>query len=259
MIIFPAIDIKNGECVRLYRGDFSTVERVAEDYMQTALSFKAAGCDWVHMVDLDGSLAGRRVNQQIFLDVADKSGLKIELGGGIREMSDAAFYIERGIARVILGSAAIKNPAFVGEAVREFGTEHVAVGIDAKNGMAAASGWLEDSSLHYIDLARQMETLGVRYIIYTDIGRDGMLSGPNLEQLCALRDAVGCNITASGGVTNIGDIKALAQADMYGAICGRSIYAGTLDLKEAVQTAGIRNQEPVNHPIPPVSRSEHSK
>jgi len=238
MIIFPAIDIKNGECVRLYRGDFATVERVAEDYMQTALSFKAAGCDWVHMVDLDGSLAGRRVNQQIFLDVAAQSGLRVELGGGIRAMQDAAYYIERGIARVILGSAAIKNPAFVGEAVKEFGAEHVAVGIDAKNGMASAGGWLEDSGLHYIDLAKQMEALGVRYIIYTDIGRDGMLGGPNLPQLCALRDSVGCDITASGGVTNIGDIKALATEKMYGAICGRSIYAGTLDLSEAVQATG---------------------
>jgi len=119
--------------------------------------------------------------------------------------------------------------------VKEFGAEQVAVGIDAKNGMAAAAGWLEDSDIHYIDLARRMEQLGVRYIIYTDIGRDGMLSGPNVEQLCALRDAVGCGITASGGVTNINDIKELAEAKMYGAICGRSIYAGTLDLKEAVQ------------------------
>ena len=237
MIIFPAIDIKNGECVRLFRGDFSTAERVADDMMQTALSFKAAGCEWLHMVDLDGSLEGRRVNQQIFLEAAAHSGLKVELGGGIRTMADAAFYLERGISRVILGSAAIQNPAFVGEAVKEFGAEQVAVGIDAKNGMAAAGGWLEDSDIHYIDLARRMEQLGVRYIIYTDIGRDGMLSGPNVEHLCALRDAVGCGITASGGVTNINDIRALAEAKMYGAICGRSIYAGTLDLKEAVQMA----------------------
>ena len=234
MIIFPAIDIKNGECVRLYQGDFATAERVADDYMQTALSFRTAGCEWVHMVDLDGSLAGRRVNQRIFLEVAAQSGLQVELGGGIRTMADAAFYVERGISRVILGSAAIQTPAFVAEAVKEFGPERVAVGIDAKNGMAAASGWLEDSSLHYIDLARRMEAMGVRYIIYTDIGRDGMLSGPNTQQLCALRDAVRCGITASGGITDIGDIRALAQAGMYAAICGRSIYAGTLDLAEAV-------------------------
>ena len=241
MIIFPAIDIKNGECVRLYRGDFATAERVAEDYMQTALSFRAAGCAWVHMVDLDGSLEGRRVNQNIFIEVAAQSGLQVQLGGGIREMSDAACYIERGISRVILGSAAIKTPAFVGEAVKEFGSGHVAVGIDAKNGMAAAGGWLEESGLHYLDLARRMEALGVRNIIFTDIGRDGMLSGPNVEQLCALRDAVGCGVTASGGVTDLADIKALAAAKMYGAICGRSIYAGTLDLKEAL--AAVRNQE----------------
>jgi len=237
MIIFPAIDIKNGECVRLAQGDFATAQRVAEDYLQTALSFQAAGCAWVHMVDLDGSLAGRRVNQQIFVDVAAQSKLKVELGGGIRAMEDAAFYLERGISRVILGSAAMKNPAFVGEAIKEFGPERVAVGIDAKNGMAAAGGWLEDSGLHYIGLARQMEDLGVRYIIYTDIGRDGMLAGPNLEQLRALREAVGCGVIASGGVTDLGDIKALKAAGMHGAICGRSVYAGTLDLAQAVQIA----------------------
>lgn len=243
MIIFPAIDIKNGECVRLYRGDFATAEKVAEDYMQTALSFKAAGCDWVHMVDLDGSLEGRRVNQAIFIEVAARSNLKVQLGGGIRSMQDVAYYLEHGISRVILGSAAIKNPAFVGGAVKEFGAARVAVGIDAKNGMAAAGGWLEESGVHYLELAKRMEALGVRNIIYTDIGRDGMLGGPNLAQLCALRDTVGCDITASGGVTNLGDIQALAAENLYGAICGRSIYAGTLELRDAIQESGFRIQE----------------
>lgn len=237
MIILPAIDIKGGECVRLYRGEFATAERVAEDYMRTALSFKAARCSWIHMVDLDGAVQGRRVNAEIFLAVACKSGLHVELGGGIRTMEDIAFYLEGGIARVILGSAAIQNPALVREAVAAFGGEHIAVGIDARDGMASAGGWLEDSGIHYIELARRMEAAGVRTLIFTDIGRDGMLSGPNLEQLAALRDAVGCDIIASGGVTDIGDIRALRDAGLYGAICGRSIYAGTLKLAEAVAEA----------------------
>ena len=237
MIIFPAIDIKGGQCVRLYQGEFATAECVAKDYMQTALSFKAAGCEWIHMVDLDGSLAGRRVNQAIYLDVAQNSGLQVELGGGIRTMEDIAFYLEAGIARVILGSVVLENPALVSQAIAQYGAGKIAVGIDAKQGKVATRGWLDLNDITYLDLAQRMEALGVEYMIYTDIGRDGMLSGPNLEQLCALRDTVKCNITASGGVTDIGDIRALREAGLYGAICGRSIYAGTLDLAEAVRAA----------------------
>jgi len=237
MTIFPAIDIKGGECVRLYQGKFDTAERVAESYMQTALSFKAAGCEWIHMVDLDGSLAGQRVNQAIYLDVAQNSGLKVQLGGGIRTMDDIDFYLSHGISRVILGSVVLENPELVSQAIAKYGAEKIAIGIDAKQGKVATRGWLDVNDVDYIDLARQMEQRGARYIIFTDIGRDGMLSGPNLEQLCALRDAVSCNVTASGGVTNIGDIHALREAGLYGAICGRSIYAGTLDLKEAVHAS----------------------
>jgi len=235
MLIFPAIDIKGGQCVRLYRGDFATAERVANDYMQTALSFKAAGCEWVHMVDLDGSLAGRRVNQAIYLDVARNSGLKVELGGGIRTMEDIAFYLEKGIARVILGSVVLENPGLVSQAIALYGAEKIAVGIDAKQGKVATRGWLDVNDITYLELARRVEAQSAAYIIFTDIGRDGMLSGPNLEQLRALQDAVGCKITASGGVTDIHDILALRDAGFYGAICGRSIYKGTLDLGEAVR------------------------
>ncbi|MDR1464088.1 MAG: 1-(5-phosphoribosyl)-5-[(5-phosphoribosylamino)methylideneamino]imidazole-4-carboxamide isomerase [Oscillospiraceae bacterium] len=234
MIILPAIDIKGGECVRLYRGDFTTAERVAADPLATALSFRAAGCAWVHMVDLDGSVAGRRVNAEIFLQVARKSGLQVELGGGIRTLADIAFYLERGIQRVILGSVALRSPEIVRLALREFGPERIAVGIDAREGMAAANGWLEDSGIFYLDIAKQMEAFGVRTLIFTDIGRDGMLAGPNLEQLCALRAAAGCDVIASGGITHLDDIRALRDAGMHGAICGRSIYAGTLSLPEAV-------------------------
>ncbi|MDR2752923.1 MAG: 1-(5-phosphoribosyl)-5-[(5-phosphoribosylamino)methylideneamino]imidazole-4-carboxamide isomerase [Oscillospiraceae bacterium] len=234
MLIFPAIDIKNAQCVRLYQGDFATAEQVAADYMQTAHSFKAAGCEWIHMVDLDGSVEGKRVNADIFSHVARESGLQVELGGGIRTLEDAAYYFERGVARVIFGSAAVQNPALVGQAVKAFGAARVAVGIDAKNGLVATRGWLDTSEVTYLDLAARMEQLGVAHIIYTDISKDGMLNGPNLAHLQALQAHVRCRVTASGGITNLGDIAALRSAGLYAAICGRSIYAGTLDLRAAV-------------------------
>lgn len=234
MIIFPAIDIIDGKPVRLFKGDFSTAEQVAEDALQTAQGFVDAGAEWIHMVDLDGSVQKKRVNHKVFVDVANQTSLKVELGGGIRTMQDIDYYANNGISRVILGSVALKNPALVKEAVKEFG-DLIAVGIDAKNGFVATEGWTEDSDTFYIDLARQMEDMGVKTIIYTDISKDGTLTGPNIEQLTALNKAVSCDITASGGVTNIDDIIALNDKGLYGAICGKSIYKGTLDLKQAVE------------------------
>lgn len=236
MIIFPAIDIKDKECVRLYKGDFSTAGKVADSYMETALNFKKAGAEWIHMVDLNGALDGVRINSDIFLDVAKNSGLKVEVGGGIRTMKDVDFYIQNGIERVIIGSAALKNPQLVKEACKEF-DDRIAVGIDAKNEMVATEGWTEKSDTHYIDLAKRMEDFGVKYIIFTDIDCDGMLSGPNLEQLVKLNEAVSCNITASGGIKDIQNIIDLKNANMYGAICGRSIYSGTLNLNDAIKEA----------------------
>ena len=234
MIIFPAIDIIDGKPVRLYKGDFSTAHQVATDALETALGFAKAGCSWIHMVDLDGSLKKEPVNSKTFITVARETPLKVELGGGIRTMKDIDFYINNGISRIILGSVALKNPELVKEAVKEFG-ELIAVGIDAKNGYAAAEGWTQGSDVHFIDLARRMEDAGVKTIIYTDISKDGTLSGPNLEQLTELNEAVSCNITASGGITDISDILALRDKGLYGAICGKSIYKETLDLREAVE------------------------
>lgn len=234
MIIFPAIDIIDGKPVRLYKGDFSTAAQVAEDALETALSFVEAGCEWVHMVDLDGSLKKKPVNAQTFITVARETPLKVELGGGIRTMNDIDFYAQNGISRIILGSVALKDPQLVKEAVKEFG-DLIAVGIDAKNGYAAAEGWTQSSNVYFTDLAAQMESAGVKTIIYTDIGRDGTLSGPNIEQLKEINDAVSCNITASGGVTDINDIRLLRDNGLYAAICGKSIYQGTLNLKEAVE------------------------
>lgn len=234
MIIFPAIDIIKGKPVRLFKGDFSTAEQVADDVLQTAEDFVNAGARWIHMVDLDGSLEKKPMNKECFISVANKTPLKVEIGGGIRTMQDIALYAENNISRVILGSVALKNPKLVEEAVKEFGSL-IAVGIDAKNGFAATEGWTEGSNTHFIDLAKQMEQMGVETIIYTDISKDGTLSGPNVGQLVELNQAVSCDITASGGVTDINDIITLRDNHLYGAICGKSIYKGTLDLKEAVE------------------------
>lgn len=233
MIIFPAIDIMDGKPVRLLRGDFTTAEQVAEDVLTTAKQFARVGCTWVHMVDLDGSLQKKPVNTDPILQVVEHTPLKVEVGGGIRTMEDIAFYLDRGVDRVILGSVALKNPELVQQAVDAYG-DKIAVGIDAKQGMVATEGWTEDSQMDFIDLAKAMEKMGVATIIYTDIGRDGTLSGPDVQGLDRLNKAVGCNVIASGGVTTITDILVMKDKKMYGTICGKCIYKKTLDLREAV-------------------------
>lgn len=233
MIIFPAIDIMDGKPVRLLRGDFATAEQVAEDVLTTAKQFARVGCTWVHMVDLDGSLQKKPVNTDPILQVVEHTPLKVEVGGGIRTMEDIAFYLDRGVDRVILGSVALKNPELVQQAVDAYG-DKIAVGIDAKQGMVATEGWTEDSQMDFIDLAKSMEKMGVATIIYTDIGRDGTLSGPDVQGLDRLNKAVSCNVIASGGVTTITDILVMKDKKMYGTICGKCIYKKTLDLREAV-------------------------
>ena len=233
MIIFPAIDIMDGKPVRLLRGDFDTAEQVAEDVLTTAKQFARVGCTWVHMVDLDGSLQKKPVNTDPILQVVEHTPLKVEVGGGIRTMEDIAFYLDRGVDRVILGSVALKNPELVQQAVDAYG-DKIAVGIDAKQGMVATEGWTEDSQMDLIDLAKAREKMGVATIIYTDIGRDGTLSGPDVQGLDRLNKAVGCNVIASGGVTTITDILVMKDKKMYGTICGKCIYKKTLDLREAV-------------------------
>lgn len=239
MIILPAIDIKDGKCVRLRKGEFDTAEQVAANPYDTAAGFRKAGAAWIHMVDLDGAKDAKPINAEIFCKVAAESGLKVELGGGIRSMNTIEYYLERGIERVILGSAAVKNPALVKEAVQHFGSQ-IAVGIDAKQGMVATEGWMDTSNVHYIEMAKMMEAVGVQTIIYTDISKDGMLSGVSGEQLDAINQAVECNIIASGGVKSLADIELCKQLNLYGVICGKSIYSGSLSLAEAVAKAGVQ-------------------
>ena len=191
------------------------------------------------MVDLDGAKEGRPVNTKIYTDVAEKTNLKVELGGGIRNLETIDEYLRMGITRVILGSVALKNPCLVKEAVDKFGSEKIVVGIDAMNGMVATEGWLEASDVNYIDLANEMMKFGVKYFIFTDISKDGTLSGVNAEQLRALAEGTDrkCSIIASGGVHTIEDIKICKEMNLYGTICGKSIYKGTLDLREAISVA----------------------
>lgn len=239
MFILPAIDIHKGQCVRLTQGDYATAQQVAEDPLTTAKSFEAAGARWIHMVDLDGAKEGKPVNSAIYTAVAKHTSLKVELGGGIRNMETIGAYLDMGISRVILGSAALKNPQLVKDAVAKFGSEAIAVGIDAKNGMVATEGWLETSDVRDVDLAKEMIATGVRYFIVTDIAKDGTLTGVNTQQLAMLaRETAGqCNLIASGGVHTIEDIVACKQLGLYGTICGKSIYQGTLSLHDALKVA----------------------
>jgi phosphoribosylformimino-5-aminoimidazole carboxamide ribotide isomerase len=236
MIIFPAIDIKDGKCVRLTRGDFDTAEQVADDALEAARGFRVAGARWIHMVDLDGAALGRRVNAAQITQVARESGLSVECGGGIRDMASVEYYLVRGINRVILGSAALHDPEFMRAALRRYGAR-IAAGIDAVNGRVRTAGWLTDGGTDYIALAKRMEDMGVRTIVFTDISKDGALAGPNFDQIAALRDAVSCDIVASGGITDAEDVRRLARMGLYGAILGKALYKGRLSLREAIAAA----------------------
>lgn len=237
MIILPAIDLKDGHCVRLLRGDFATVHQVADDPVETAKIFAAAGAKQIHMVDLDGAKDGARKNAEIVQRVAKETGLKIELGGGIRCMADLETVFAMGVHRAVIGSAAVSDPDFVAEAVKAYG-ERIAVGVDALDGEVKTAGWIAGSGLNYLDFAKKMEDLGVKTLIFTDIATDGALSGPSMDRLKALKAAVSCRITASGGVANNQDIRDLRDAQMDGAIIGKAFYAGTIDLALAVKEAG---------------------
>ncbi|MDP4152924.1 MAG: 1-(5-phosphoribosyl)-5-[(5-phosphoribosylamino)methylideneamino]imidazole-4-carboxamide isomerase [Bacillota bacterium] len=234
MIIIPAIDIKNGECVRLVQGSFETAHKVAQDALETAKQFEKSGAEYLHMVDLDGAKDGKPVNHELITKVAKAISIPVEVGGGIRTAETVDFYIENGVSRVILGSAALQNPDMVKEAIVKYGKK-ISVGIDAKNGFVSTEGWLQTSSVNYIEFAKMMAEIGVSNIIFTDISRDGTLNGPNLNALLELAKSVPCDITASGGIKDINDISALKKLGLYGAICGKSIYSGTLDLKEAIR------------------------
>ncbi len=241
MILLPAIDLLGGNCVRLVKGEYGTAHQVAESPLQTALSFQRAGAQYLHMVDLDGAKggAGSAQNRAAVSEICRALHIPVELGGGIRTLTDIHRALGLGVSRVILGSAAT-DLTFLAEALRQFGAQ-IAVGIDVKDGLVATSGWTETSALPYLEFAAEVAALGCQTIIATDISRDGTLAGPSLEMLRQLAGAApGVNLIASGGVKDLSDIRALRSLGIYGAICGKSLYAGTLSLEDALAVAAGR-------------------
>lgn len=239
MIILPAIDLKDGAVVRLYKGSFDTVHQVASDPVTVARAFQEAGAKWMHMVDLDGARDGVRRNADLVRAVSDL-GLQVELGGGIRSMDDLEAVFALGVTRAVIGSAAVSNPDLVAQAIAAYGADRIAVGIDARDGKVKTSGWEVDSGLDYLEFAKSMENLGIKKIIFTDIETDGMLSGPSFDRLHQLQQAVSCDLIASGGVSCNRDIVELERMGLYGAIIGKAYYAGAIDLAQAIKDGGAQ-------------------
>ena len=233
MIIYPAIDIRNGQVVRLTQGDYSKTTTYASDPPSTAADFKTKGATHLHIVDLDGALHGTLSNFEIIRKTSVQCGLFTQVGGGIRNIDRVAQYIDSGISRVIIGTAAIKDPEFLKTALDIYG-DKIAVGVDARNGRVSINGWQQTTDISSIEFCKSLSGQGVSTIIYTDISKDGMLSGPNHEVYSKLSEITGLNIIASGGVSDISDVKRLAQTGIHGAIIGKALYTGAIDLAEAV-------------------------
>ena len=239
MIIYPAIDIRGGRCVRLTEGRFDAETVFADDPAEMALKWAGLGAEFLHLVDLDGALAGEGKNVPVIQRILKSVSIPVQLGGGIRNLETIEKLLELGVTRLILGSAAVKNPELVAEACKKY-PGHIAVGIDAKNGEVAIEGWGQGSGVAATELAKKMASFGVETIIYTDISRDGMLSGVNVKSTAALARACGVPIIASGGVASLDDIrrvKAVEGDGVQGCIIGKAIYTGAVDLKEALALA----------------------
>ena len=235
MIFYPAIDLKDGQAVRLYKGEMDQATVFNDDPAAQAEAFVAAGCEWLHLVDLNGAFAGEPVNGAAVEAILARAGVPAQLGGGIRDMATIERWLDKGLARVILGTVAVETPALVREAARTFPGQ-VAVGIDARDGRVATQGWAHETDVDATELARSYEDAGVAAIIYTDIDRDGAMGGPNVAATAALARAVSIPVIASGGVSSIDDLIALRDcgAPLNGAISGRALYDGKLDLKAAL-------------------------
>ena len=236
MIIFPAIDLYEGKAVRLLKGDYRQMTVYSEHPEEIARKFAAEGATHIHLVDLEGARDGSTPNLETVLRIREESGLFCEIGGGIRSMDTVRTYLNSGLDRVILGTAAVKDPNFLTEALAACG-ERVAVGVDIRDGCVAIRGWREDSGLPFLDFCRQMAEKGVRTLICTDISRDGAMQGTNRELYRQLSAELKIQITASGGVSTIADVRALRRMNLYGAIIGKAWYTGAIDLKEAIAEA----------------------
>ena len=236
MILFPAIDLYDGKAVRLFKGDYAQMTVYSNNPTQVARDFEAKGAKYVHLVDLEGAKDGTTPNLDIVKQIAGETSLFTEIGGGIRSMETVRAYLENGVDRVILGTAAVNDEAFLKEAIAAYG-ERIAVGVDVKDSFVAIKGWTENSQYSCFDFCRKMVDLGVKYLICTDISKDGAMQGTNRELYRQLSEKFAVNITASGGVSTLDDIRALRQMELYGAIIGKAYYNGAIDLVAALEAA----------------------
>lgn len=234
MIIFPAIDILKGKCVRLIQGDYNQEKVYGDSPVAMAKKWEEKGAEYIHIVDLDGAKSGDSINKSVIKEIAENVNIPIQVGGGIRSLDIISFYLNSGVSRVIIGTAAIQDPEFLKEAVHQY-SDKIAVSLDARNGFVATDGWTDTSEVKAIDLVKQLEQIGVKTIVYTDIAKDGMLQGPNLEEQRAINDATSMNVIASGGVTTKEDVNNLQTLDLYGTIIGKALYDGKLDFETVVE------------------------
>ncbi len=237
MLIFPAIDLFEGKAVRLYKGKYEEMTVYSKEPWEVSKKFKDAGCEYIHIVDLEGAKNGDTPNIETVKRIVKESGLKAEIGGGVRSMETVEKYLDAGVMRVILGTAAVKDPVFLEEAVKKFG-ERVAVGADILNGNVAIKGWTETADLTCDDFFKKLENLGVQTVICTDISKDGTMLGTNRQMYKDLSQKFKIDIVASGGVNSIDDIIALKEMNLYGAIIGKAYYTGAIDLKKALEVSG---------------------
>ncbi|MGY4688978.1 1-(5-phosphoribosyl)-5-[(5-phosphoribosylamino)methylideneamino]imidazole-4-carboxamide isomerase [Salibacterium sp. K-3] len=235
--LYPAVDIRGGKCVRLLQGDYDKETVYGDSPAAMAERFQKAGASWIHMVDLDGAKEKKRVNHEHIIEAARSLDVNIQAGGGIRTEDDVSYYLENGVDRVILGSVALQNPEFAKEMLARYGGR-IAIGLDARDGRIAVNGWLETSDVTAVDLGRKMVEYGAETFIFTDISKDGMMEGPNVEATAELARETGAAVIASGGVSRLEDVRELAAhhgEGIAGAITGKAVYTGKLDLEEALQ------------------------
>lgn len=235
MQLYPAIDIKDGQCVRLRQGKFKDMTVYSSQPWKEAARWESQGASFLHLVDLDGALTGHSVNEKAIKKIVEGVSVPVEVGGGIRSEEDVRRMLDLGVQRVIIGSRAVEDPEFLKEMVKQFGDHAIAVGVDARDGMVFVEGWEKSSTAAALDLCLQMKEQGVKYIVYTDISRDGMLSGPNVEATARLTGLTGLDIIASGGVSCMKDLQDLYKAGIKGAIIGRALYENKIDLAAAVR------------------------
>ncbi|PFO02667.1 1-(5-phosphoribosyl)-5-[(5-phosphoribosylamino)methylideneamino]imidazole-4-carboxamide isomerase [Bacillus sp. AFS076308] len=239
LTIYPAIDMRGGKCVRLLQGDYDQETVYGDSPFEMAKSFAATGAEWIHMVDLDGAKDGKRVNDRFVIEAAQNLEAKVQIGGGIRSEEDILHYLENGVDRVIIGSIAVSNPEFAIEMIQKYGAK-IAVGIDAKNGYVATHGWLDTSSVKAFELGKRFADAGAETFIFTDIATDGTLAGPNIDAVCEMAEVTGKTVIASGGVSSLADLQAIASKGISGAIVGKALYENRFTLKEALEEVGVK-------------------